>query len=182
MIRTKTTSPQSPRTLLKVPLILSLFLLVVISFAASAIAQSSGAFTPTGSMTEVRVGHTATLLPTGTVSLDRGASGASAELYDPATGRFSLTGNMTAGRSMHAATLLADGRVLIAGGADGSGYISAAEIYDPASGVFTATGQSIEPRAFGTTSILLPNGKVLIVGGYGPDWDGVKRTELYDPA
>src|SRR5262249_51087439 len=31
-------------------------------------------------------------------------------------------------------------------------------------------------------SILLPNGKVLIVGGYGPDSDGVERTELYDPA
>src|SRR5262249_21723780 len=132
MIRTKTTSPQSSRTLLKVTFILALFPFVVIDFAASAIAQSSGTFTPTGSMTVMRVEYTATLLPNGKVLIAGGASDASAELYDPSTGKFSLTGNITRARYGHTATLLADGRVLMAGGyGDSWSYISTAEIYDP---------------------------------------------------
>ncbi len=87
-------------------------------------------------------GHTATLLPDGTVLLAGGGSAshhvppfASAELYDPTTGRFSDTGSLGTGRSNHAAVLLTTGHIDHWGhhvwfGEFDSGMASA-EIYTP---------------------------------------------------
>ena len=100
---------------------------------------SSGTFTPAGNMTTGRAGHTATLLPDGSVLL--AGSGtcfgcanvdapSSAELYDPARAAFVGLGAMSIRRVGHTATLLNSGRVLIAGGA----YYpetSTAELYNP---------------------------------------------------
>ena len=95
---------------------------------------STGMFTATGSMTKARYGHTATLLPDGTVLVAGGegyacngtscmvsGSEASAEIYDPRTGTFAATGSMTSLREWHTSTLLHDGRVLITGGFDWPG-------------------------------------------------------------
>jgi len=69
-------------------------------------------------ISEVRSGHTATLLPNGQVLLAGGVNGnpSSAELFDPVNSNFAITGSMEKERSGHAATLLQDGRVLITGG------------------------------------------------------------------
>ena len=51
-------------------------------------------------------------------------------------------------------------------------------------GMFSATGNMTTPRFFHTAT-LLPNGKVLIVGGYtvcDPTCGPVTTAELYDPA
>ena len=57
--------------------------------------------------------------------------------------------------------------VLVAGGADSGGHVSAsAELYDPASGTWTATGSLNTARYFHTAT-LLPNGMMLVAGGYG---------------
>jgi Galactose oxidase, central domain len=99
--------------------------------------SSTGNFAATGSMTEARYYHAATLLPDGTVLITGGAfrQTKSAELYDPATETFSPIGNMIWPRTLHTATLLQDGRVLIAGGEwpqDGPKPInSSAELYTP---------------------------------------------------
>lgn len=149
-------------------------------------------FTPTGSMVVQRAGNTATLLPDGKVlvagGVDRNENAlASAEIYNPATGLFTLTGNMSQPRGAHTATLLKNGKVLIAGG--GSGHYPSetvyrsAELYDPATGAFTPAGEMTVVR-HKHAAVLLPNGKVLVVGGSNNrDWRGeYSSAELYDPA
>jgi hypothetical protein len=97
---------------------------------------SSGSWTATGSMAEVRIGCTATLLPDGRVLVAGGNDGplASAELYNPRTGSWTPTGTMTKRRVGHTATLLQDGRVLVAGGYHGGDALASAELYDQGSG------------------------------------------------
>ncbi len=158
---------------------------------------SNGSFAPTGSMAEVRGGHTATLMTNGKVLIAGGdnTGGAvppfflidgsvTAEVYDPATGLFTSTGNMVTPRVGQTATLLANGDVLIAGGwsASQNASIAAAEVYHAATGAFTPTGSMTSPRT-GHTATLLPDGKVLIAGGARDqtlvDSDS---AEIYDPA
>ena len=161
---------------------------------------SSGSFAPTGSMSEARGLHTATLLPTGKVLIVGGGNtgggrppfagdgSATAEVYDPATGTFTPTGNMSTARIGQTATLLLDGRVLIAGGitSGSSGTpLATAELYDPITGAFTAAATMTAPRA-GHTATLLPDGKVLVTGGFtdslGSNGVGTDTAEIYDPA
>ncbi|MCY1045909.1 hypothetical protein OV208_31645 [Corallococcus sp. bb12-1] len=71
-------------------------------------------------------------------------------------------------RAGHTATLLQDGRVLLAGGhglgRDGARPVSGTtEVFDPREGMFSS-GPDVGARAFHTAS-LLPDGKVLLVGG-----------------
>ena len=90
---------------------------------------AAGSFSVTGSMSEARTYHTATLLPSGKVLVAGGGDeNSTAEIYDPTTGAFSITGGMEIGRSGHAATLLPNGSVLVSGGGIFAGLASA-ELY-----------------------------------------------------
>ena len=107
------------------------------------------------------------------------------ELYDPAAFTFSPTGTsaMLGRGGMFPATLLMNGTILVAGGSDGGDGIDAsAGAYDSSTGTFTATGNMTTGRYLHTAT-LLPDGTVLIVGGYGISPNSpLARAELYDPA
>ena len=91
--------------------------------------------------------------------------------------------SMNAERAAHSATLLPDGKVLIAGGFREEGTseiaIASAEIFDPVTNIFTPINDMNEPRN-GHTATLLPNGKVLLAGGWNQD-GRTATAELYDP-
>src|SRR2546429_9353651 len=79
---------------------------------------SEAGFGLTASMYFARVGHTATLLPSGLVlvagGFGRSTVLASAELYDPASNTWSVAGSLATARADHTATLLPSGQVLVA--------------------------------------------------------------------
>jgi hypothetical protein len=103
-----------------------------------------------------------------------------AEVYRPGEGSFAPAGNMLVGDGYqnYSATLLNNGMVLIAGATD-FGVIGSAELYDPTAGRFMATGNLNQPRS-AHTSTLLPDGTVLLTGGWGPNSTTFGDAELYD--
>ncbi len=151
------------------------------------------AWTATGAMDEGRYRHTATLLPDGTVLVVGGGGSllglplASTQLYDPATNGWSASGTMAETRAGHTATMLLDGMVLVVGGAidpDGEQVLASAELFDPGSGARKVVEEMSGPRS-GHTATLLPDGRVLIVGGYGRfvspmESSTLASAELYD--
>ena len=69
---------------------------------------------------------------------------------------------------------------MIVGGASGLEFLRTSEAYDPSSDEWRAKGR-LNQEGLGHTVTLLPDGKVLLVGG--TDLGEVfSRTELYDPA
>jgi large repetitive protein len=160
-------------------------------------AQAGAAsWTFTGNLNAGRDSHTATLLPNGKVLVaggnDSNGTLKSAELYDPVTGAWSNTGNLNTTRAFHTATLLLNGKVLIAGGFScgppfpSCSLTDSAELYDPATGTWSSTGSlNTGTGREDHTATLLPNGKVLLAGGFdivAGDVVPLYDAELYDPA
>jgi N-acetylneuraminic acid mutarotase len=90
-------------------------------------------------------------------------------------------------RASHTATLLTDGRVLVTGGstvssAAAKGYVNnaSAEIYDSVANTWTATPPMSVARSHHTAT-LLPDGKVLVVGGENALYLVEASAEIYDP-
>ncbi|MCC6626255.1 MAG: hypothetical protein IT340_02515 [Chloroflexi bacterium] len=155
---------------------------------AAACPSPSMTWTMTGSMTDAREKHTTTLLPDGRVLVIGGLKGTSAlsdelttaEIYNPATGSWSPAGTLSQKRQRHTATLLRDGKVLVVGGCWGFNAteppcltpVAVTEVYDPATGNWTTSDQLRRfwdsdpcPGGFDHTATLLPDGRVMIVGG-----------------
>lgn len=101
-----------------------------------------------------------------------GAGGTSCELYDPASGSWAYTGYISELRTNQSATRLADGKVLLVGS-----YTGRAELYDPAGGSWAPGGT---PGVKDNQSVLLDNGKVLVVG-INLTYTAYVTT-IYDPA
>lgn len=101
------------------------------------------------------------------------------EVFDPATRRSVAAESWTRRRRDFTATLLDDGRVLVAGGYanDAQGQVvndASAILFDPASLAWSDAASMANARS-AHTATLLPDGRVLVVGG-------APTTEIYDPA
>lgn len=162
---------------------------------------TTGAWSPTGSMTTPRFEATATLLNGGRVLIAGGLGGsggssaaglqynplASTETYDPAIGAFTASGRMINPRADQVAVRLDDGSVLVAGGlggSSGSATLATAERFDPTTNLWRAAAPLASGRT-GASAAVLANGRVLVAGGESVD--GGSRTsldtaELFDPA
>ena len=120
----------------------------------------------------------------------------SGEVYDSASGTFAVTANsMTVKRTGHVALRLASGlhagKLLVLGGNNGPipyGIPSAqttasADLFDPATLLFSPLGQAMREARSAFTATELPNGKILIAGGFSYAVSGSLATaELFDPA
>jgi hypothetical protein len=133
-----------------------------------------------------RRSHKTILLDNGQVlAVTDDATGANtAELYNPATGTWTLTGTPAVFHEGGSVTLLANGDVLLAGGTDGSGtagFTAAAELYNPSTGQWSTTGSMASARN-NQAAVLLPNGEVLVAGGWDSSLSSIASAELYNPA
>jgi hypothetical protein len=149
-------------------------------------------------MQQARFGHTSVLLPDGRVLIVGGKVLATdervlpAELFDPKTGTFTATGSLAVGRDRCTAWVMraapgdrASVRVLVAGGSAKEGGTVPArktEIYHVATGKFTPGPELVRDR-MAHTATLLPDGRVLLVGGWSNgDNATTRQAELWDPA
>lgn len=144
-----------------------------------------------GIMSTSRLRHTATLLASGKVlvvggdnSLQSGSGLPNSELYDPATNSWASAapaGIMYA----HTAVLLQNKKVLVAGGVRNDGqsflFLSDAVLYDPDSDSWSSAGSFSVPRTLHSAA-LLPDGRVLVTGGYSDEFVDLNTAELYNPS
>jgi hypothetical protein len=109
-----------------------------------------------------------------------------AELFSPATGTFQkLPGEMVEPRGELAYAGLPSGKVLIAGGfafTPKEHSLKTAELFDPETNSFSKLASEMVTARDGPAAALLPNGKVLIVGGEAVPGKILKSAELFDPA
>ena len=160
-------------------------------------AEASGGWANAGALTQSRARHTATILPDRRVLVvggERSQSGAnslgSAEIYDPRTNSWSSGPAMNLGRMGHTATPLPTGQVLVVGGdtvalGQPGAATNSVELCDPVTNSWRAGAAAALGREHHTATVL-PDGRVLIVGGETTDpGSGQQRilasAELYDP-
>ncbi len=146
-----------------------------------------------GETVEGRYTPTAALLPNGKVLIAGGFNELLpenylrlAELFNPATGTFEkLPAEMTVARDEQASVALPGGKVLIVGGFNaikGQHYLKSVELFNSETNTFEAVAPEMKVARDGPGAALLPNGKVLIVGGATSGGVFLKSAELYDPA
>ena len=143
----------------------------------------TGTFSKTGDMRFARHKHAAAPTAGGRILVVGGSDArdfrgryASAELYDPPSGRFRPVAPMAQPRFKlpDAVVGLGSGAVLVAGGA------ANVERYDGSSRRFRTVGQLGAELLF-STATLLPDGRVLIAGGYDERIRISGRAWLYQP-
>lgn len=161
---------------------------------------ATNSWTPVAPMNTARNSHVATVLADGSTLVTGGLNNgsftvfASAERYNTQANTWTPTGAMANARYQHSASLLGNGMVLVAGGSNAvigsctcTTFIAAAELYNPTTNLWTSTG-SLATARYAHTATVLPNGNVLVAGGFGGTPNTLQNTgavlastELYSP-
>lgn len=149
----------------------------------------TGTVGPIGALASGRGGHRATRLPSGSILVTGGllslGDSRLVELVDEASGRSSAVGTMSVPRVDHAAIALPGGAVLVTGGyASGEraamGISDSVEIWEPAMQRFRRLAVRMRMARATHTMTLLPDGRVLVVGGYTAAAT-YQFAEIFDP-
>jgi len=147
---------------------------------------ASSTWTSTSTAINSRYNHTATVLDVAqskVLVVGGGVAPTSVEIYNLDTDTWSTVSPMSTARSLHTSTKLLDGRVLVVGGYDGKQSLTSIEIYDPVLNSWTINSKVLNSaRAMHTSTLLMNNGNVLIVGSYFQTSGTIlKTTELWRP-
>ena len=162
---------------------------------APALAQAPDTWAYTGSLPVARQFHTATLLSNGQVLvlggfIDNEGDTASADLYNPSAGKWMSAGTLENGIFGHTATLLANGEVFVTGGITETSYkvLKSTQLYNPSTETSSYIGAAMSVPRVNHSAVRLPNGEVLIAGGFTKitpsDISGespTNSTDLYNP-
>lgn len=147
----------------------------------------------------VKDGHSAAsyspgkILKSGTASASGGVGTAQSTAYvidmNSAMPAWRPVTSMTFPRAFHNTTVLPDGNVLVTGGGttlDGSDTTSAVlegELWSPVTEQWQTLAPAAVPRLYGSTALLLPDGRVLVAGSRDNDApDGQTQAEIYSPS
>jgi len=126
-------------------------------------------------------GHIALKVHSGKVLFfDTQTSGAA--LYDPGTGLFESCAGLIHPRTGASFTLLDTGEIVVIGGyawPHPSSSVLEIEKYDPRTGVSQEFGRLLQGR-HSHSAHLLPDGRILLVGGSGPDRTFIAACELVE--
>lgn len=148
------------------------------------------AWSSAASMPTPREYHAAALLPDGRVLIVGGDEGGSstappttpldAIIYDPNANAWSDAGPLLVASNLPTATTLPNGTVFVVN----ADFLGTTEIYDPAANTWSAGPTAGNPHWQGATATLLPDGKVLVVGGVASTTLNpitLSFPEIYDP-
>ncbi len=135
-----------------------------------------------------RFDHAAVTLPDGNVAVFCGHSidpdqrfPPTCEVYDATTTSFSITA-CTEGRSSLAAASLFNGDVLLVGGENATGQLRSCVIYLPRLKRFKSSNAKLTTARSEHTASMLPDGRVIVCGGWGHERNALSDTEIYDPS
>ena len=121
------------------------------------------------------------VLVTGDRRSDFNSTTGKVEIFDPETETWTPTDDLSRPSAGHSLTLLPDGRVLAAGGVHpvqiDSSVSSTTEIFDPFTNSWSPGPELSEPRT-NHSATLLPDGRVLLIGGIAPGSEFVPFTSM----
>ncbi|CAF1029931.1 unnamed protein product [Didymodactylos carnosus] len=149
--------------------------------------SSNGSSALGRNMTEARFLHTADHLGPHEILIAGGSNTSNAEVFDPLLGITNRTVIMSAPRIEHKSALIDYGgvkRVLLMGGYYGveMDISPTGEVYDNVTDTFKPVNNNMSSARVGHTATAIPNGTVVIAGGFSETFTPLDSIEVYSSA
>ncbi len=144
---------------------------------------ATGTWSLTGAMSKAREGVATTRLADGRIMVT-GGNTSTTELYDPATGIWSVTGSLPESRASNTTGLLPDGRAYVLGGyitSSSPTQLTGLALYEPLTGTWMKGAEPAVQRQR-HQSLLLQDGRLLVIGGETSNNTPLSSVELFTPA